>query len=57
LLLGALESNLQAKEKFDRLSYTHREEYVQWMEEAKKAETRANCIQKTMEMITVGKTR
>ena len=36
---------------FDKLSYTHRKEYVQWIEGAKKAETRENRIVKTMDMI------
>ena len=36
---------------FDKLSYTHRKEYVQWIEGAKKAETRENRIVKAIEMI------
>jgi hypothetical protein len=56
-LQQALESNQQVKERFDRLSYTHRKEYVEWIEGAKKPETRANRIQKTIEMVANGKTR
>ena len=56
-LQQALESNPQVKERFDRLSYTHRKEYVEWIEGAKKSETRANRIQKTIEMVANGKTR
>ena len=36
---------------FSKLSYTHRKEYVQWVEGAKKAETRENRIVKAIEMI------
>ena len=36
---------------FDKLSYTHRKEYVQWIEGAKKTETRENRIVKALEMI------
>jgi uncharacterized protein YdeI (YjbR/CyaY-like superfamily) len=38
-------------EKFDKLAYTHRKEYVQWIEEAKKPETRARRIQKMCQML------
>ncbi|HSW85234.1 MAG TPA: YdeI/OmpD-associated family protein [Candidatus Saccharimonadales bacterium] len=44
-------------EKFDKLAYTHRKEYVQWIEEAKKPETRVSRIQKMCEMLAAGKTR
>ena len=56
-LQQALESNPQVKAMFDGLSYTHRKEYVQWIEEAKGPETRANRVQKTLEMVAIGKTR
>jgi hypothetical protein len=56
-LQQALESNPGAKEAFDRYSYTHRKEYVQWIEEAKRPATRANRIQKAVEMIAAGKSR
>jgi hypothetical protein len=36
---------------FDKLSYSHRREYVHWVEEAKKPETRARRIDKTIEML------
>ncbi len=41
----------QAKAIFDKLSYTHRREYVKWIEEAKRAETRQTRILKTIEML------
>ena len=44
-----------AKAFFDKLSYTHRKEYVTWINEAKKEETRQNRIAKTIEMLKQGK--
>ena len=39
---------------FERLSYTHRKEYVRWIEEAKKAETRQRRLAKCIEMLKAG---
>jgi len=36
---------------FKKLAFTHQKEYIRWIEEAKKAETRLGRIQKTCEMI------
>ena len=36
---------------FDSLAYTHQKEYVQWITEAKKEETRHNRIAKAIEMM------
>jgi len=47
--------NLQAKELFDKMSYTHRKEYIRWIVEAKKPETRENRKVKMIEMILAGK--
>lgn len=47
--------NLQAKELFDKMSYTHRKEYIRWIVEAKKTETRENRKLKMIEMILAGK--
>ncbi|MCB0277915.1 MAG: DUF1905 domain-containing protein [Calditrichaeota bacterium] len=38
-------------EKFNKLSFTHQKEYVQWIDEAKKQETRERRIAKMIEMI------
>jgi uncharacterized protein YdeI (YjbR/CyaY-like superfamily) len=38
-------------EYFDMLSYTHRKEYINWVIEAKKEETRKTRIVKTIEML------
>jgi hypothetical protein len=54
-LSKALNRNRAAKEVFERLSYTHRKEFVQWIEEARKAETRAARVAKAVEMMAEGK--
>lgn len=40
----ALDKNPTAKDIFDKFAYTHRKEYVQWIESAKKPETRQQRI-------------
>ncbi|KAA3610323.1 MAG: DUF1905 domain-containing protein [Calditrichaeota bacterium] len=50
-----LENNPEVKTLFEKLAYTHRKEYVNWINEAKKAETRERRIKKTIEMIAEGK--
>ncbi len=54
-LLKELKKDKDAKTFFDKLSYTHQKEYVRWVEEAKKEETRQNRIIKTIEMLKKGK--
>jgi Bacteriocin-protection, YdeI or OmpD-Associated/Domain of unknown function (DUF1905) len=54
-LMKELKKEKEAKAFFDKLSYTHRKEYVKWVEEAKKEETRQNRIVKTIEMLKKGK--
>ena len=39
---------------FDRLSYTHKKEYVRWITEARREETRAARLAKSVEMLRVG---
>ena len=39
---------------FEKLSYTHRKEYVRWITEAKKAETRATRLTKSIAMLRKG---
>lgn len=51
----ALNKNKTAKVTFEKLAYTHKKEYVRWIEEAKKAETRATRIEKAIGMIADGK--
>jgi hypothetical protein len=51
----ALAKNKDAKAAFDKLSYTHRREFVQWIEGAKREETRAGRTEKALSMIVEGK--
>lgn len=54
-LMKELKKDKEAKAFFDKLSYTHQKEYVRWVEEAKKEETRQTRIVKTIEMLKQGK--
>lgn len=54
-LREALRSNPRAQSFFDALSYTHQREYVRWIAEAKREQTRANRITRTVDMLTSGK--
>ena len=47
-LAAAFKKNLTAGEVWEKLSYTHRKEFVLAIEEAKKPETRARRIEKTI---------
>jgi hypothetical protein len=51
----ALKSNKPARTTWGGLSYTHRKEYAQWIEDAKKPETRVRRIVKAMEALAAGK--
>jgi len=54
-LKKAFRSEKEAEGFFEKLSYTHQREYVTWITEAKKEETRQNRIVKTIEMLKKGK--
>jgi Bacteriocin-protection, YdeI or OmpD-Associated len=43
-----------ASQAFEALSYTHRREYVQWVVEAKKSETRQRRVERAVEMLEAG---
>lgn len=45
----------EAFEKYEAMSYTHRKEYMRWITEAKKPQTRENRKVKMIEMILAGK--
>lgn len=47
--------NRNAKEVFDKLAFTHKKEYVEWITGAKKEETRTARLHKTIEKLTSGK--
>lgn len=52
---AALAAEPEAEAFFDDLSFTHKKEYVQWVEEAKREETRERRIGKMIEMLLEGK--
>ncbi len=54
-LADALAKDGAARATFDGLSFTHRKEWVRWVEEAKKPETRATRLGKTVESLHDGK--
>ena len=53
-LKKAFKAEQEARAGFQKLSYTHQREYVTWINEAKKEETRQNRIVKTIEMLKKG---
>jgi Bacteriocin-protection, YdeI or OmpD-Associated/Domain of unknown function (DUF1905) len=53
-LAEALARDEAAKTTFDALAFTHRKEWVRWVAEAKKAETRAARLAKTIEALHAG---
>ncbi len=54
-LAAALAGDDAARATFDGLAFTHRKEWVRWVEEAKKPETRATRLAKTVESLRAGK--
>jgi hypothetical protein len=54
-LRAALADDAAAKAAFAKLSYTHRREYVEWVEEAKRPDTRTRRIAATVERVRAGK--
>ncbi len=53
-LAEALAGDEAAREAFERLSFTHRREYVEWIEEAKRPETRSRRVAETVERARQG---
>ena len=54
LLAAALEGDAKAKAAFERLSYTHRREYADWISEAKREDTRIRRADKAVAMLRGG---
>ena len=54
-VLEVFEKNKEAFEMYQKMSYTHRKEFMRWITEAKKPETRENRKVKLIEMILAGK--
>lgn len=55
--LAALRKNGKVRGAFDRLSPSHRREYIEWMEEAKSEETRSRRLASALTWIAEGKSR
>lgn len=51
----AFAKNKNANSVFNNFAYTHRKEYVQWIESARKQDTRSRRIEKAIEMISNNK--
>ncbi len=56
-LRKALARNARARAAFEGFSPSHRREYVEWIEEAKRAETRARRLVTATEWMAEGKSR
>jgi Bacteriocin-protection, YdeI or OmpD-Associated/Domain of unknown function (DUF1905) len=54
-LATALAANPTAQKAFASMSFTHRREYVEWVEEAKRAETRDRRIAATVARVREGR--
>jgi hypothetical protein len=54
-LQQAMHAEPTAQAFFNRLSYTHQREYVLWITEAKRKQTRQSRIRRTIEMLIKGK--
>jgi Rps23 Pro-64 3,4-dihydroxylase Tpa1-like proline 4-hydroxylase len=53
--MEAMKTNSTALQIFDKLSFTRKKEYVNWIDKAKKAETRLSRIHKAIGQLTTGK--
>lgn len=53
----ALSKNKKAKAQFDRFSYSHKKEYVEWITEAKTEPTRLKRLATTIEWLAEGRSR
>jgi len=51
----ALKGSKEARAVWDKLSYTHRREHVEHIEEAKRPETRRHRIEKSIALLAAGK--
>ncbi|HEX6183088.1 MAG TPA: YdeI/OmpD-associated family protein [Pyrinomonadaceae bacterium] len=54
-LARALKTNREAQATWDKLSYTHRREHVEHIEDAKKPETRQRRIEKSVAALAAGR--
>lgn len=55
--VAVLNKNPKAREAFDKFSYSHKQEYVEWITEAKREETRQKRIQTALQWLAKSKPR
>lgn len=53
-LVLAMQANSSSKAIFEKLSYSHQKQYIEWIESAKQAATRQDRILKTITMLPEG---
>lgn len=53
-LLAALKKRKGAEAAFRGMAYSHRKEYIRWIQEAKRPETRTRRLQETVERVVKG---
>ena len=56
-LVAALQKNKKARTAFDAFSPSHKREYIEWITEAKREETRLKRVQTAVQWIAEGKAR
>lgn len=56
-LMATLKKNKKALANFEKYPPSHKKEYILWIEEAKREETRAKRIEQTVEWVAEGKQR
>ena len=56
-LAAALQKNQQARENFEKFSYSHKKEYLEWLNDARTDETRNRRLKTAMEWMVEGKSR
>jgi uncharacterized protein YdeI (YjbR/CyaY-like superfamily) len=56
-LEAALQVNKKARSTFESFSYSHKKEYVEWIAEAKREDTRQKRLETTLQWLAQGKSR
>jgi uncharacterized protein YdeI (YjbR/CyaY-like superfamily) len=54
-LKAGLQKNTKARRTFENFSYSHKKEYVQWITDAKRDETRKRRLQTAIQWLAQGK--
>jgi uncharacterized protein YdeI (YjbR/CyaY-like superfamily) len=56
-LKAALQKNARARKTFENFSYSHKKEYVKWITDAKRDETRERRLQTAIQWLAQGKSQ